>query len=132
MQSREKIMNAANTGIGMKAIGEDDWTPLPGFDGLTQVVLSGRLDEQAKTGRRTRLVRFAPGVSTQGTLVHDYYEEVYLVEGVLSPATQVAGDVAGEVAPAAAPAFVFRPPGTPHGPFLSEGGCVLLEVHYYA
>ena len=28
-------------------------------------------------------------------------------------------------------AYVFRPPGTPHGPIRSEGGCVLLEVQYY-
>ena len=27
--------------------------------------------------------------------------------------------------------YACRPPGTPHGPFRSEKGCLLLELHYY-
>ncbi len=27
--------------------------------------------------------------------------------------------------------FACRPPGAAHGPFKSEGGCILLEHHYY-
>jgi len=27
--------------------------------------------------------------------------------------------------------YACRPPGTPHGPFKSVNGCVLLESHYY-
>ncbi len=27
--------------------------------------------------------------------------------------------------------YACRPPGTPHGPFKSETGCLLLEMHYY-
>ena len=28
--------------------------------------------------------------------------------------------------------YACRPPGAYHGPFKSEKGCVLLEIHYYA
>ena len=52
-----------------------------GFPGLEQVLLSGALDKVNRTGRRTRLVRFQPGGATTDTLVHEYFEETYLVSG---------------------------------------------------
>ncbi len=27
--------------------------------------------------------------------------------------------------------YACRPPGAVHGPFRSERGCILLEIHYY-
>jgi hypothetical protein len=27
--------------------------------------------------------------------------------------------------------FYARPPGAPHGPFKSEGGRLMLEIHYF-
>jgi len=27
--------------------------------------------------------------------------------------------------------YAVRPPGVYHGPFKSEGGCILLETHFY-
>jgi hypothetical protein len=27
--------------------------------------------------------------------------------------------------------YACRPPGVPHGPFKSVGGCLLFEMHYY-
>jgi hypothetical protein len=27
--------------------------------------------------------------------------------------------------------YACRPPGVHHGPFKSEKGCLLLEIHYY-
>ncbi len=27
--------------------------------------------------------------------------------------------------------YACRPPGAYHGPFRSDGGCLLLEMHYY-
>lgn len=111
--------------LGMKPVRDEDWIDLPGFPGLKQVILSGNLDEAKHSGRRLRLVRFSPGMKTGVTLVHDYYEETYLVSGSLhvlgKPDTKIA-----------APAFVLRQPGTKHGPFGSEGGCVMLEIHYFA
>jgi len=110
--------------LGMKAIREEDWVALPGFPGLQQIILSGSLDETRRSGRRSRLVRIGAGMKTTTTLVHEYFEETYLVSGSLhlvqKPGTKII-----------APAFVLRPPGTPHGPFASDDGCVMLEIHYF-
>ena len=46
---------------------------------IEQKVLS--LD--AETGDVTRLLRFAPGVATAETISHDFWEEVWIVEGAL-------------------------------------------------
>jgi len=110
--------------IGMQSVVAKDWVPLPGFPGIEQVVLAGSLDELNRKGRRTRLVRFAPGTKTATTLIHDYHEEAYLVEGSL----QVVGKLETRIT---APAFVHRPPGTHHGPFESIDGCVMAEMHYF-
>jgi len=107
----------------------DGWHTPPGYpEGIQQKILAGKLDEQAKVGNRTRLLRFAPGVYTTKPFVHDYWEEVYLVEGDLT----VGNDEKGQGGEAFAPhTYACRPPGAYHGPFKSEGGCVLLEIHYY-
>lgn len=100
-----------------------DWTRPAGFpDGLMQKVLAGSLDEAAKIGHRTRLVRFEPGADTAAPFVHDYREEAFLVSGDLQ-------DRAGAVFRPGS--YVCRPPGTSHGPFISANGCILLETHYY-
>ena len=49
----------------------------------TACTLAGSLDESAKTGSRTRLLRFQPGVYTTDPFVHEYWEEVYLLNGDL-------------------------------------------------
>ena len=105
------------------------WHTPPGYpEGIQQKILAGKLDEQAKVGNRTRLLRFAPDVYTTKPFVHDYWEEVYLVEGDLT----VGNDEKGQGGEAFAPhTYACRPPGAYHGPFKSEGGCVLLEIHYY-
>ena len=42
---------------------EDGWEVPPGYpDGIEQKILSGRLDEINRTGSRTRLLRFRPGI----------------------------------------------------------------------
>lgn len=103
------------------------WSPLPGFAGLEVLTLSSNFDEARKSGRRTRLVRFAPGVETKEPLVHDYFEETMLISGDVHGIRE-----AQAFGAFTEHAYVFRPPGTPHGPIRSEGGCVLLEVQYYA
>jgi len=108
---------------------ESGWATPPGYPaGIQQKILAGRLDETGKTGNRTRLLRFEPGVFTTKPFVHDYWEEVYLVSGDLT----VGNDENGEGGESFAPnTYACRPPGAYHGPFKSEGGCVLLETHYY-
>ncbi len=79
-------------------------------------------------GSRTRLLRFAPGVYTTAPFVHDHWEEVYLLSGDLVVGNDDKGK-GGE--PFEAPTYACRPPGVHHGPFKSERGCMLYEIHYY-
>ncbi len=105
------------------------WEVPPGYpDGIQQKILAGSLDESKRSGSRTRLLRFEPGVFTVAPFVHDYWEEVYLVSGDLT----VGNDAQGNGGTAFRPnTYACRPPGAFHGPFKSEKGCMLLEIHYY-
>ena len=105
------------------------WETPEGYPrGIEQQILAGSLDEKGRRGHRTRHLRFAPGVYTTDPFVHEYWEEVYLVSGDL----YVGSDKHGKGGTAFGPnTYACRPPGTPHGPFRSEKGCLLLEVHYY-
>lgn len=96
--------------------------------GIEQKILSGLLDEDGRSGSRTRLLRFQPGVFTRSPFVHEYWEEVYLLNGDLT----VGNDANGEGGEAFEPnTYACRPPGAFHGPFKSNTGCTLLEIHYY-
>jgi hypothetical protein len=105
------------------------WETPAGYPrGIAQKILSGALDETGKRGSRTRLLRFEPGVYTTTPFVHDYWEEVFLVSGDL----MVGNDEQGRGGtPFYAHTYACRPPGAHHGPFKSEQGCLLLEMHYY-
>ncbi len=107
----------------------DGWEQVPGgADGVQQKMLSGALDEAAMIGVRTRLIRFLPGTVAPDVFVHEYWEEVYLIEGRLIVGCDADGQGGTEFL---APAFACRPPGTPHGPFTSPEGCVFFEIQYY-
>ena len=107
----------------------DGWATPAGYpEGMKQKILSGALDEEAKFGTRTRLLRFEPGVFSKVPFVHDYWEEVYLVSGDLTVGNDEDGNGGESFAPNT---YACRPPGAYHGPFKSEGGCLLLEIHYY-
>ena len=69
-------------------------------------------------------MRFLPGVFTTEPFIHTYWEEVYQLNGDMS---------VGKDNPRrfGAHTYAVRPPGAPHGPFRSEGGCLLLEIHYF-
>ena len=105
------------------------WQVPPGYpEGIEQKILAGSLDEANRQGSRTRLLRFAPGIFTTEPFVHEYWEEVYLITGDLT----VGNDANGEGGESFAPnTYACRPPGARHGPFKSERGCLLLEIHYY-
>lgn len=108
---------------------ETGWEPVPGgAPGVQQKMLSGALDEEEKTGVRTRLIRFLPGTVAPAIFVHDYWEEVYLISGRLVNGCDAAGH--GGIA-YNAPSYACRPPGTEHGPFTSAQGCVFFEIQYY-
>jgi hypothetical protein len=106
------------------------WVTPAGYPaGIEQKILADALDEERKSGSRTRLLRFAPGVFTTAPFVLDHWEEVYLVAGDLTVGNDAHGR-GGENFPAGT--YACRPPGAVHGPFKSEGGCLLYEIHYYA
>jgi hypothetical protein len=105
------------------------WETPEGYpEGIKQKILASDLDEANRRGSRTRLLRFAPGVFTTQPFVHDHWEEVYLVSGDLTVGCDARGDGGENFAQAT---YACRPPGVFHGPFKSEGGCLLFEIHYY-
>lgn len=108
---------------------DEGWEVPPGYPaGIEQKILAGSLDEANMRGSRSRLLRFQPGVYTTEPFVHDYWEEVYLVSGDLT----VGNDANGEGGTVFNPnTYACRPPGAVHGPFKSEAGCLLFEIHYF-
>ena len=105
------------------------WETPAGYPpGIEQKILAGSLDETGKTGSRTRLLRFQPGVYTTDPFVHEYWEEVYLLNGDLTVGNDAQGKGGEPFTPGT---YACRPPGAAHGPFKSTGGCTLFEIHYF-
>jgi quercetin dioxygenase-like cupin family protein len=99
------------------------WIPLPGkVTGLSERILAN----DPKAGVATRMLRFSPGTDTSpnGTLTHDFWEEVYILEGSLYDTVLKQKFTAGM--------YACRPPGMKHGPWTSEEGCTTFEVRYFA
>lgn len=101
------------------------WEPVTGSvtggaggPGVRQKVLS----RDERTGDATRLLRFDPGVETQDTIAHDFWEEVWLLEGELIDLGKQQTFTAGM--------YACRPPGMIHGPYRTPKGCVTLEFRY--
>jgi len=95
-------------------------TPVGAGPGVEELVLADDLER----GCRTALVRWAPGTDTsaQGVARHDFWEEVYLVEGALHDLTLGRTFTAGM--------YACRPPGMPHGPWTSPDGVTMLVITY--
>ena len=105
------------------------WATPQGYPpGIKQKILASDIDERRRSGSRTRLLRFDPGVYTTAPFVHDHWEEVYLLSGDLIVGNDARGEGGEKFA---APTYACRPPGVHHGPFKSETGCMLFEIHYY-
>jgi hypothetical protein len=97
------------------------WTEHKGsISGLTQKILSSDSDN----GIATRILRFAPGtdMSPAGMIVHDFWEECYIIEGYLLEFDTRRRLEAGS--------YCCRPPGMPHGRWTAPEGCTVLEVRY--
>ena len=110
---------------------EHGWQLPQGYDEgalAAEKILSGALDPVNKRGSRTRLLRFYPGFRTSKPFVHDYWEEVFLISGDMTVGNDEHGN-GGEKFVGAT--YAVRPPGVFHGPFKSDGGALLLEIHYY-
>jgi hypothetical protein len=108
----------------------EGWHTLPGYPlGIEEKIIAGALDEKAKRGNRTRLLRFAPGIYTTAPFVHEYWEEVFLLSGDLTVGNDRSGKGGRRFV---GYTYAVRPPGAVHGPFKSETGCLLLETHFYS
>ncbi|HEY7680926.1 MAG TPA: cupin domain-containing protein [Terriglobia bacterium] len=98
------------------------WTPVPGkVSGLHERILA----RDPKAGVATRMLRFDPGADTSanGTLTHDFWEEVYILEGSIYDIPLRKKFTAGM--------YACRPPGMKHGPWTSQEGCTTFEVRYF-
>jgi len=89
-----------------------------GGPGVTQKILAR--DEK---GNVTRLLHFVPGVETKDTLRHDFWEEVWILEGELTDLAKRQTFTAGM--------YACRPPGMPHGPYRVGQPTTTLEIRYY-
>jgi len=99
-----------------------EWTPAQG--GLVPGLFERTLATDADSGVATRMLRFDPGTDTSaaGAQVHDFWEEVYIVQGALHDLTLNQTFAAGT--------YACRPPGMPHGPWVAPDGCLTFEVRY--
>ena len=108
----------------------DGWHSPPGYPpGIEQKILAGSLDEVNKTGSRTRLLRFAPGAYTDGAIrARLLGRGLSDLGGPHRRRREPGRNAHRSFAPNT---YACRPPGIYHGPFKSEKGCLLLELHYY-
>jgi hypothetical protein len=76
------------------------------------------------SGVASRILSFEPGTDTtpNGVQRHDFWEEVYIIEGSFTDLTLGETFTAGM--------YACRPPGMPHGPWRSDEGCLTFEVRY--
>jgi hypothetical protein len=95
---------------------------------IEELVLADGLDAAAQRGSRSRLVRWNAGALIDRPVIHDFCEEVFLVEGDLVVGCDAQGAGGESFGPYT---FACRPPAVWHGPFTSRGGCLMFEIQYY-
>ena len=96
------------------------WNRIEGaVDGMWEKVLS----RDPETKKLTRLVKFEPGIVTNTVMSHEYWEEVYILEGFLTDR--------GKEITVGRGFYACRPPGMKHGPYDAPLGCTMFEVQYY-
>jgi hypothetical protein len=90
-------------------------------EGLYEKILA----RDPQGGDYTRLLRFEPGTDTSpnGTLAHDFWEEVWILEGSFADLRLNQIFTAGM--------YACRPPGMQHGPWRTDEGCTTFEIRYY-
>jgi hypothetical protein len=94
------------------------WHPIPGSPGLSERILAG----DNGSPDHSRMLRFEPGTITGETLTHEFWEEVWILEGSLRDLRLDQTFTAGM--------YACRPPGMPHGPWDTTDGCITFEVRY--
>jgi hypothetical protein len=97
------------------------WRPAGGpVEGIWEQILSASAD----SSDYTRLLRFEPGTDStpNGALTHEFWEEVYIVSGDLTDLRLGQTFTAGM--------YACRPPGMPHGPWVSADGVLMVEFRH--
>jgi hypothetical protein len=84
------------------------------------------LSRDPETGVATRILRYEPGADStpNGVQVHDFWEEVYILEGSFTDLELGETFTAGM--------YACRPPGMRHGPWRTDEGVTTFEVRYPA
>lgn len=102
---------------------DGSWRPVE--DDRTGALEEMILSEDEETGDYTRLLRFPPGADTtvNGTLTHTFWEEVWIIAGSFTDTRLGTEFRAGQ--------YACRPPGMPHGPWISQEGVTTLEIRYH-
>lgn len=100
-----------------------DLIPWKQVEGAEEGIMEKILSRDPETGSYTRLLKFPPGMVTKEVLVHDFWEEVYILKGSLTDLTSNKTFIEGM--------YACRPPGMKHGPYSIPYGCITLEMRYY-
>jgi hypothetical protein len=95
------------------------WTPVEGSPGIHEKILN----EDPETGSVTRLLKFDPGVRTTDVLVHDFVEEIWVIEGELIDTRQNLELKKNY--------YGYRHPGMEHGPYYTKNGAITFEIRNY-
>ena len=96
-----------------------EWRIVDESLGIREKILS----HDPETGDYSRLLKFPPGIETGSTLVHDFWEEVVILEGSLYDKAKQETYLEGY--------YACRPPGMTHGPYSIPYGCTTFEIRYY-
>ncbi|WP_078429839.1 cupin [Alkalihalobacterium alkalinitrilicum] len=96
--------------------------PIEPVKGLSQRIIAKIPGSEVAT----RILEFEPGTDTSpnGVQIHDFWEELYIIEGSIIDLELDEEFTSGMVA--------CRPPGMRHGPWKAPNGCKIYEVRYYA
>jgi hypothetical protein len=111
---------------------EIEFTPVTGTAftvcaGVVPALTERILATDPASGTATRILRFEPDTDTtpNGVQSHDFWEEVYILQGSITDLRLGRTFSAGE--------YACRPPGMDHGPWVSgPDGCLTFEVRYPA
>lgn len=92
-------------------------------EGAQEGIIEKILSHDPETGNYTRLLKFPPGITTKEMLVHDFWEEVYILKGSLIDVNKNETYVEGM--------YACRPPQMTHGPYSIPNGCTTFEIRYF-
>lgn len=96
--------------------------PWSQIEGEPKGVMEKILSRDPETGAYSRIVKFPP-TETDKVKSHDFWEEVYILQGSMYDKTKKEQYVEGY--------YACRPPKMIHGPYSVPYGCILLETTYF-